>query len=303
MPRIIKDGEVIYVTPEEYNQMLRENEPMKFDEHGVLESVKDTQLGTVRINGQTFTGLANEGLISYNRKVWTEEPTRAGDYSMPNIRDHTTGFIPAVDLIFSFLTMKDFLRLVKATEPNEFPIEYFSKEHGRRISILVYMLPNEQSKMHSYIDNVYGVVDYKIGFVATMNDRVSGGSPVLKYNINGGGSALGFNDFSMVATWMVGDVVKSSKSYYKCLIQCVGIDVNNSTYWRKMNADVIEGRTGYWGMQYNVATLQDILDYYQITNGKSLSSFNTKANGTGYTYYPGQGATLTESTTLYCIWN
>ena len=82
MPTIMRNGKPTYVSVEEYNRELSQfrKDILKIDENtGKIRHYKVEDLDKVWINGQEFSGMAYQGLLTVNTKTYVEEPTRAND--------------------------------------------------------------------------------------------------------------------------------------------------------------------------------------------------------------------------------
>jgi hypothetical protein len=70
-----------------------------------------------------------------------------------------------------------------------------------------------------------------------------------------------------------------------------------------MNTDMINTQTLNWGEGFTVIPETGVSDYYTITAGYTLTGFNTKADGSGFSYYPNQSASIFNNLVLYCQWS
>lgn len=303
MPTIIKDGVLTQITPEEYKIYTREQNNLNYGDDGKWIGIDDPKLGTVKINGQEFQGLSTGGLMSVNTKTYVTEPTRANDGSIPNINDYEVFFVPRCTLNFKYFSIQDYQRFCIAIQPNEFYVEFFDKQYGKRMTYKMYVEPEDMANIFNIDTKVIGVRDFPVSLIGTLNDVTQF---KIQYNINGGGTSLGYATYNAGSTWDLGDIVEStygSNVFYKCIYNggTLGQPLDSVTYWRLLKNDVIKGKYLTWGTGFQVVSLSDIQDIYTITGG-NLLSFNTKANGTGFTFNLGQSAVLFDNLTLYAIW-
>ena len=303
MPTVNINGVATYVSPADFLSDYVENGRQHIDigTDGTWSGITDALLDTIKINGISFPGIAE--LLSVNTKTYVEEPTRDNYGSIVNINDYDTFFVPRVKFNFKFFTIADYMAFCVAVQPNEFNVEYFDKQFGYRVTHKMYIEPEELTALRNIETKVIGVQDYEVSLIGTNNDM---NTYTLSYNINGGGSAISHLVFNIGTTYDPNDIVESATSsgiYYQYIYatSSSGHALTETAYWQLISSLVIETTTLNWGQSYTVVPATDVSNFYTVTGG-TLESFNTKADGTGFTYYPNQSAVLFENTILYCQW-
>lgn len=144
----------------------------------------------VCIGGEWFYGIGYQGLLTVNTKTYVEPPSRTNDGSIPNINDHDSFVVPRCKVNFKLFDIKDYQRLCRVVNSaNEFEVTYFDKEYGKFVTHLMYCEPEEMKKMFNVGSYVFGVLDYEISFIGTLNGRKEY-SVVYHTNLSSGSSTL-----------------------------------------------------------------------------------------------------------------
>ena len=129
-------------------------------------------LDSIIIAGNEFKGIGYQGLLTVNTKTYVESPTRSNDGSIPNINDHDTFVVPRCKINFKYLKLEDYQRLCRIlNSANEFPVTYYDKEFGKFVTQMMYVEPEEMKKIFNVGTYVFGVLDYEVSFIGTLNER------------------------------------------------------------------------------------------------------------------------------------
>lgn len=305
MPTVNINGVATYVSPADfltnYTEVGRQHLDIGTD--GTWSGITDAQLDTIKINGVSFKGISS--LSSVNTKTYVEEPTRDNYGSIVNINDYDTFLVPRVRFNFKFFTIADYMAFCIAIQPNEFNVEYFDKQFGYRVTHKMYIEPEELTSLYNIETKVIGILDYEVSLIGTNNDM---NTYNLSYNINGGGSLTSHLVFDIGTTYDPADIVESATSsgiYYKYIYatSASGHALTETAYWELLTSDAIDTTVLNWGAGFTVCSAEDISNFYTITAGYTLASYNTKADGTGFTYMPNQSAIITNTMVLYCQWS
>ena len=196
MPTIMKNGVPTYVSVEDYNKELAKTrkEVLEIDEKtGKLKhktapfydkdgNAIDT-IGKIWVNGQEFSGMAYQGLLTVNTKTYVDEPTRSNDGSIPNINDYDTFIVPRCKVNFKYFNIEDYQRLCDAIQSNEFVVKYYDKQFNEFVSHKMYCEPEEMAKLYNVGTDVFGLLDYEVSFIGTLNDLQE---LTVTYNANQG---------------------------------------------------------------------------------------------------------------------
>lgn len=186
MPTIMRNGIPTHISIEEYNETLAKHrkDVLGIDEStGKLRHYNVQDLGKIWVNGQEFTGMAYQGLLTVNTKTYVEEPKRANDGSIPNINDYDTFVVPRCKVNFKYFNIEDYRRLCDAVMSNEFYVKYYDKQHNEFVQHKMYCEPEEMVKLYNVGTDVFGVLDYEVSFIGTLNDLAE---YTVTYLANGG---------------------------------------------------------------------------------------------------------------------
>lgn len=266
-------------------------------------------LGKVRINGEWFAGFSYQGFLTVNTKTYVEEPERANDGSMPNIEDHDTFFVPRVKLNFKYLSIEDYQRLMRAVSPNQFPVEYWDKQTGDWVQHMMYCEPEEMAKLYNVKTWVFGVLDYEVSFIGTLNNNREF---TISYDVNGGTLSTENNKgtFAQANVYQYGNFVAHDGVYYRAIYSETDsetgetthpafhdIPITNEKYWEVFS--LLNATPFYWGRQFVV---EDSNNIFIPPTGKTFKEWNTSASGKGARYYPNQHSNCFGNMLLYAIW-
>lgn len=231
MPTIVENGQLKNLSVDEFNERTEKakNYNLDLNSDGTMNGIIISDLGLIRVNGEEF----NVGEITtLNTKTYVEEPGRSNSGAMTDINEYDTFIVPRCKASFSFMTIKEYKRLCNAIMSNEFVVEYFDKQFGKRVSNFMYCEPEEASKLYSLGDKAIGVLDYKISFIGTLNDL---DTFFVKY-VAGEGTIKNFiGDYSSSKVYRRGDRVLYSEKYYEAsffIDSFKGVNPPNFSYWQ-----------------------------------------------------------------------
>ena len=150
--------------------------------------VRVPNLDSIIIAGNEFKGIGYQGLLTVNSKTYVESPSRSNDGSMPNINDHDSFVVPRCKINFKYLKIEDYQRLCRIlNSANEFPVTYYDKESGEFVTHMMYVEPEEMKKIFNVGTYVFGVLDYDVSFIGTLNQRQQ---MTVTYKVSGASSNL-----------------------------------------------------------------------------------------------------------------
>ena len=309
MPTILDNGVLKNISVAEYNSYmasLRAN--IKLNSDGTQKSEKVEDLDKIWINGQEFSGMAYQGFLTVNTKTYVEEPTRANDGSIPNINDYDTFIVPRCKVNFKYLEIEDYRRLCDAIQSNEFNVKYYDKQFNKFVVHKMYCEPEEMVKLYNIGTDVFGLLDYEVSFIGTLNDL---SEHIVKYVAVDGDSPLSpisFDLYNESTIYSKGNKVKyetdSTTQYYEYINESSGSghDINDTDYWKLIdNTIIIEDKIN-WGNSIVVQTTANLFEFYNAPTGKQFVAWNTKADGSGSSYFPNQSLNVFEDITLYPMW-
>lgn len=238
MIQIIIDGELKTFTLDEYNKYLNKN---RIDINSNKELVPD--LDKIKINGIEFNNTSD--LLTINTKTYVVEPERSYDGSIENIEDYDTFIVPRCDITFGYISLSNYRKLCNAILPNEFPVEYYDKQFGRKVRHYMYCTPNEMKKLYNLGINVLGVQDFTLSLIGTLNHR---DSYVVTFDANGGEIENYKGEYNSTTTYYKNDKVKYGNYYYLAnfnLTKFSGIPVSNTDYWENITINNYSNATEY----------------------------------------------------------
>lgn len=123
------------------------------------------------IDGESFCGIGYEMLKTTNQITYKDEPSRQDDGSMLNIEDYSSFVVGAGDIGFSLIDEETFRRLRRALMSKKtFYITYYDPDFDRVLTRNMYAKPSELQNFLSYGDEIIGIRNLTISFVATMNE-------------------------------------------------------------------------------------------------------------------------------------
>lgn len=274
MPTIMRNGKPTYISVDEYNRELAEYRVnvLGIDEStGKLKHYKVDDLGKIWINGQEFTGMAYQGLLTVNTKTYVEEPKRANDGSIPNINDYDTFVVPRCKVNFKYFNIQDYRRLCDAVQSNEFYVKYYDKQHNEFVQHKMYCEPEEMSKLYNVGTDVFGVLDYEVSFIGTLNDLETFKVTYEPFSGELAGSlTIVPQPYNSTATYTRGDVVylqdgsdESTRRYFVAIFYQDTFKeqpLTNTTYWEEKQFSLYNSST-----KYNVGSIV----YEQLKDGRN----------------------------------
>lgn len=271
-------------------------------DYGGADTVEN--IAKIYINGEEFSGIGYQGLMTVNTKTYVDEPVRSNDGSISNIDDYETFIVPRCKVNFKYFNISDYKRLCRVlNSANQFPVSYYDKQFGRFVEHQMYAEPEEMKKIYNVGTSVIGLFDYEVSFVGTLNklDEYE-----VKY-ITAGLTPRTINDYSSETTYSEGNVVSSTQDektiYYKYInpASSSGKPLTDTSYWQSISRAIDEVESVNWGHSIKVLTGTDLSNFYIIPSGKTFEGWNTLADGTGYKLFPNSNQTIFENTPLYPI--
>lgn len=238
------------------------------------EDVSSNRLEPININGEEFFGYSS--FFCINTKTYVQEPTRTIDGSIPDINDYDTFIVPRVKLSFSYMTIHDFRRFLKAVTPlNEFPVSYYDYELDRIVSYKMYIEPREMATIYNKGFELLGITNYEVSLIGTLNDM----------------------DYLTI-------------SYYDN-VRYIDIDPN-STLENKNEYILFDKKEMIYGQYYSIDSANNLFHNVskeeQEQNEKDkivyrFKNWNTKPDGSGLTYLKYETIQASNNLILYAQWD
>lgn len=272
---VIKDenGKYVQLTPEEYNQQISVmRRRLNLDAEGKWVGDVVPDLDVVKINGEEFTGIGYEGLLSVNTKTYVTEPTRAGDGAIKNINDYETFYVPRVKINFKYFSIQDYRRFCNAIMSNEFIVEYYDKQFGKRVSHKMYAEPEEMYAIFNVSTTVIGIFDYEVSLIGTLNDLESYS---VIYDKNGGTILNYKGHYSSNTTYSYKDRVEYQGKIYEAIYQNTsfsGVAPGDVSYWSIITVSAWNNLSTYYnGNVVYVSGADGEKNYYKAIFSNSFS--------------------------------
>lgn len=302
MPTIMRNGVPTHISVEEYNETLAKHrkEVLGIDENtGKLRHYKVEDLDKIWVNGQEFTGMAYQGLLTVNTKTYVEEPTRSNDGSIPNINDYDTFVVPRCKVNFKYFNIQDYRMLCDAIQSNEFYVKYYDKQHNEFVQHKMYCEPEEMAKLYNVGTDVFGVLDYEVSFIGTLNDLET---YTVTYEANGGAINTTPTLYSATQEYSKGDAVYLNDGRYFVAIYYEDTfksqAVTNTTYWTEKDMSLYNNSSTYSTGSIVYEQLENGRNYYiavrntpnnhSLTDGYYFQKITVKTYSADTTYSKGQ---------------
>lgn len=146
-----------------------DEEEKEYNPYNYGDVAEENRLEPIIINGEAFEGYSSFQCI--NTKTYIQEPVRTENGSIPNINDYVTFIVPRVQVSFDYMKISDFRRFLKAITPNEFDVQYYDYELGKKVTRKMYIEPREMSKIFNKGYEVLAVTGEKISLIGTLNEE------------------------------------------------------------------------------------------------------------------------------------
>lgn len=215
------------------------------------QSFEGHKIDSIKIGSEWFIGIGYQGLLNVNTKTYVEEPTRANDGSMPNINDHDTFVVPRCKVNFKYFKIEDYQRLCRVvSSANEFPVTFWDKQFGEWVTHNMYVEPEEMAKMFNVGTSVFGVLDYEISFIGTLNNLKT-----FKISYNAGEinnivpTIKGYvGEYNKELTYHKDNVVSRDRKYYIAIFYEDTFkekSVTDTVYWNSISPTLYSSETAY----------------------------------------------------------
>lgn len=141
-----------------------------YDESG--ENQRITAEDHFLLDGNDFSGIGHEMLKSQNQVTYPTQPTRQMDGSMLNFYAYESFILPKVEIGFKLIDMKTYLRLRRhLLYKRSFNVEYYDKDFDCIVKHKMYAEPDDLTAFLNIGEDILGLRDYTIRFIALLNDR------------------------------------------------------------------------------------------------------------------------------------
>lgn len=233
-------------------------------------------LQPVIIDGVTYGLDELSNINNSNPMIYQVEPSRALDFSIPDINNIVRGEVRRFWLEFEYLPINRYRQLLTSLRKPEFQLTYYDQETDEIYSGMFYCTPFESFENYIEIINgspkIIGKLNLKFELIATNNELLTDINLFVSYNNNGGtgvianqnalyGETIQLNNGrafsktnSNLVGWSDGNVVYALGSYITIMRSMYLKAVWQSTATRILSFD-------YQGAQYFSGSGQDENDY------------------------------------------
>lgn len=226
-----------------------------------------TVLDQVEIDGNIIRGYMEYSFLS--EKSYVEQPTRSQDGSIANINTYVTFLTPRLIIKYNMMNIEDYRNLMMLLQSkNEFTVTCYDPVLDKRVTHKMYAAPTQMPVIYQQYLMALGVQEFSLELIGTNNDV---GDYTITYDYN----------FPSGIYFAYGD--SATQQFPK---NASGIVGEYATYT-------------YGEHTYNLNSEQTttLLNNKYVFNG-----WNTKADGSGFTYIDGDAYFMQTSQTLYAQW-
>lgn len=263
------------------------------------EKIEVQDLNKFWVAGEEFSGITYQGLLSVNTKTYVVEPVRTDDGSMPNIEDYDTFIVPQVKFSLKYFSIGDYQRLcARVNSSNQFPVKYWDKQFGTFMTYMMYMKPEQMTKLYNVRTSVFGVLDYELEFVGTLNNLEE---YIVVYDGNGGTLTNYKGQYNSSTTYKKGDRVSLDNDYYEAIWEDNKFSkkyLTDSDYWQSKSYSEFNLSTTYQkdsivykningGKEWYVAIYNGSFSDRELSNTNYWKPISVKEYGFNNTYYYG----------------
>lgn len=227
-----------------------------------------TQLDQVEIDGLTLHGYFEFSFL--NERSYFEQPVRSSNGSIENINEYATFLTPRLVIKYNMMNIEDYRNLMTLLQSkNEFTVTCYDPVSNSRVTHKMYAAPSQMPIIYQQYLIAMGIQEFALELIGTNND-VKSYTVTYEYNIPYGYEG-GFTQQSATQTFAqnASDIIGKQATY---TIDGVSYPLNSQQS-------------------------QQLLGNRYIFQG-----WNTKADGTGFTYMDGDAYYINRTQTLYAQW-
>ena len=229
---------------------------------------KATVLDQVEIDGNIIQGYFEYSFLS--EKSYFEQPERSLNGSMENINTYATFLTPRLIIKYNMMNIEDYRKLMMLLQSkNEFSVTCYDPVLDKRVTHLMYAAPTAMPIIYQQYLMAMGIQEFSLELIGT-NNGVKSYNVTYDYNIPSGYSSK----FSQT---------NATQEFYK---NASGVIGETATY-------TSNGTTYSLGSEKTA----ELLDNKYIFQG-----WNTKKDGSGFTYIDGNAYFINNAQTLYAQW-
>lgn len=227
---------------------------------------QQTQLDRIEIDGNTFQGYFEFSYLA--EKSYKTQPVRSDDGSIPDINQYATFLTPRLVIKYNMMQIEDYRNLMRLLQSkNEFTVTFYDFVLDKRVTHKMYFATPSMPIIYQQYLMVMGIREYTIELIGTNNDV---GSYTITY------------DYNLPPTSWENET--SSK-------QSIA----------KNSSDIIGGSNASYTYEGNTYPLSSAFTQ-ELIGSYIFQGWNTKKDGTGFTYIDGDAYFVYDNLTLYAQW-
>ena len=226
-----------------------------------------TVLDQVEIDGNIIRGYMEYSFM--NEKSYFEQPTRSNNGSIENINTYATFLTPRLIIKYNMMNIEDYRKLmILLQSKNEFTVTCYDPVLDKRVTHKMYAAPTSMPVIYQQYLMALGVQEFSIELIGTNN---------------------GVQDYTVTYDYNIPDDVSWG---YK----------TSATQTFKKNASGIIGEEATYTYNETSYNLNSEQTTTLLNNKYVFNGWNTKSDGSGFTYIDGDAYFMQTPQTLYAQW-
>lgn len=232
------------------------------------DNYQKTTLDRIEIDGNVILGYFEYSFLS--EKSYFEQPTRSLDGSMENINTHTTFLTPRLIIKYDMMNIEDYRTLMTLLQSkNEFTVTCYDIVRDKRVTHKMYAAPTQMPIIYQKYLMALGIKEFSLELIGT-NNGVKSHTVTYDYNIP--------------------------------VPYDVSFPQGTATQTFKQNSSGVVGENATYTLNETTYHLSSNKTTELLGNQYKFQSWNTKKDGSGFTYINGDAYFINYSQTLYAQW-
>ena len=232
------------------------------------ENYQKTVLDQIEIDGNIIRGYMEYSFL--NEKSYFEQPTRSQYGSIENINSYATFLTPRLIIKYNMMNIEDYRNLMMLLQSkNEFTVTCYDIVQDKRVTHKMYAAPTSMPVIYQQYLMALGVQEFSLELIGT-NNGLTDYTITYDYNI-----PTPYNSSFPQTT--------ATQKFYNNASGVVG---EEATY--------TDGETTYNLSSEHTSEL--------LGNQYVFSHWNTKKDGSGFSYIDGDAYFISYPRTLYAQW-
>jgi hypothetical protein len=231
------------------------------------DNYEKTVLDQVEIDGNIIRGYMEYSFL--NERSYFEQPTRSSNGAIENINTYATFLTPRLIIKYNMMNIEDYRNLMMLLQSkNEFNVTCYDPVLDKRVTHKMYAAPTQMPVIYQQYLMALGVQEFSIELIGTNNDVKNN---IVTYDFN----------FPL-------DVAFPYLQYaYETFPKNASSEIGAGAIYNALEGD----------FRLSSTKTSELLEYQYV-----FSHWNTKADGSGFTYIDGEQYFINSSQTLYAQW-